>query len=260
MSQAPVRAKAKSATGRREAGPSRSDLTVSRIRPAYQQVADQLRELIVSGALSPGDQLPVEAELLSVFGVSRSTIREALRLLSSHNLIYTRRGVTGGTFVAETNPEIISDFLETSIGLLSGNRGITADELLEARDLLEVPAARLAALRRTEAHLSEMRIAIAEEQAETERGLRFEHHHRFHSVLLDAAGNRLVDLMTVPIFRVIRSRFLQDQPARSFWKQVDDDHGDILRCIEAGNADGAADAMHAHLARLRTTYAKVEDQ
>jgi GntR family transcriptional regulator, transcriptional repressor for pyruvate dehydrogenase complex len=258
MSEAPARAAAKAAISNRDGGLGQPGLTVSRIRPAYQQVADQLREFIVSGALSPGDRLPVEAELASVFGVSRSTIREALRLLSSRGLIHTVRGVAGGTFVGDADRGTISDFLETSIGLLSGNQGITADELLEARDLLEVPAARLAAQRRSNEHLASMRTAIAHEKAETERGLRFEHHQRFHSVLLDAAGNRLLDLMTVPIFRVIRSRFLQDQPSRKFWTQVDDDHTEILRCIEAGDSDGAATQMHAHLGRLRSTYAKVE--
>jgi GntR family transcriptional repressor for pyruvate dehydrogenase complex len=141
---------------------SRQALSVKRIRPAYEQVAEQLRELILNGTLSPGDQLPVEAELSAVFGVSRSTVREALRMLSSQSLIYTARGVTGGTFVAETSPDAISDFLETSIGLLSGSHEITADELLEARDLLEVPAARLAALRRTDEHLEAMRQAISD--------------------------------------------------------------------------------------------------
>jgi GntR family transcriptional repressor for pyruvate dehydrogenase complex len=228
---------------------SRQALSVKRIRPAYEQVAEQLRELILKGTLSPGDQLPVEAELSAVFGVSRSTVREALRMLSSQSLIYTARGVTGGTFVAETSPDAISDFLETSIGLLSGSHEITADE---------VPAARLAALRRTDEHLEAMRQAIAEEKAETDRGLRFEHHQRFHNALLDAAGNRLLDLMTVPIFRVIRSRFLEGQPARQFWTQVDDDHTEILNCITAGDAEKAALRMHAHLARIRSIYAKVD--
>lgn len=237
---------------------SRQALSVKRIRPAYEQVAEQLRELVLNGTLSPGDQLPVEAELSTVFGVSRSTVREALRILSSQSLIYTARGVTGGTFVAETSPDAVSDFLETSIGLLSGSHEITADELLEARDLLEVPAARLAALRRTDEHLEAMRNAIAEEKAETDRGLRFEHHQRFHVALLDAAGNKLLDLMTVPVFRVIRSRFLSDQPAKLFWTQVDDDHTEILNCIAASDADKAALRMHAHLARLRSIYAQAD--
>ncbi len=92
------------------------DLTVRRIRPAYEQVADQLRELVLSGKLGPGDRLPVEGSLSAEFGVSRSTVREAIRLLSSQSLVHTTRGPTGGTFVSEADPESIRQYLYTSIG------------------------------------------------------------------------------------------------------------------------------------------------
>jgi DNA-binding FadR family transcriptional regulator len=68
--------------------------------PAYQLLADDLRTRITSGRLRPGQRLPTEPELCAEAGVSRSTVREALRLLSSQHLIVTTRGVTGGSFVA----------------------------------------------------------------------------------------------------------------------------------------------------------------
>lgn len=61
----------------------RSSLSVSRIQPAYAQVASQLRDLIVTGQIRTGDHLPNEAELATIFGVSRSTVREALRSLAA---------------------------------------------------------------------------------------------------------------------------------------------------------------------------------
>src|SRR5580692_10661470 len=80
-------------------GPHLSDpLGVSRIRPAYEQVADQLRELIVGGTLKQGERLPATPELASMFGVGRSTVREALRQLSSQNLINAVRGSKGGSY------------------------------------------------------------------------------------------------------------------------------------------------------------------
>jgi len=72
-----------------------------------------------------------------------------------------------------------------------------------------------------------MREAIESERQESDRQRRFAQHHLFHAVLLDAAGNRLIHLMTVPIFRVIRSRFLHNQ-SRPFWGDVDDDHERLL--------------------------------
>lgn len=244
-------------SGRSESIADPGALQVSRIRPAYQQVADQLQSLILRGELPAGTRLPVEGELSAQFGVSRSTMREALRVLGSQGLINTVRGVAGGTFVSEADPESISDFLETRLGLLTGSEQITAEELLEARHLLEVPAARLAASRRTPQQLEAMREAIEQETQYGDRGQRFTHHHHFHSLLLQAAGNRLIDLMTVPIFRVIRARFLHDDTA-SVWREVDMDHREIFARIEAGDPEGAGAAMEGHLLRLRTLYANPE--
>lgn len=234
-------------------GAGKAKLSVDRIRPAYEQVAEQLRSLIISGSLTPGDRLPVEAELSTIFGVSRSTVREALRVLGSQGLTYAVRGATGGTFVAVTDPQAVSGYLETSIGLLTGNDGITAGELLEARALLEVPAARLAADRRSEADVEQLRSIAEREKSETERGLRFEYGQHFHGVILEAANNRLLTVLTSPLFTVIRTRFLGPQTA-AFRRQVDQDHDEILGFITGSDGDGAAQAMQAHLARLREGY------
>lgn len=230
------------------------EIPVSRIKPAYEQVADQLRDLIVSGRLAPGDRLPVEARLSATFGVSRSTVREALRSLTAQNLVYTSRGVTGGTFVAATTPSMLSSYLETGLSLLSGMDAITVGELLEARELFEVPAARFAAERRTKEHVDEMRAAIERESRAVGRGARFKCNTQFHTLVLSAAANKLVEVMTVPIFGVIRSRFLRDDVPTRFWSRVDDDHLAILGRIEAGDGDGASAAMRTHLIRLRETY------
>lgn len=242
----------------------RATLPVDRIRPAYEQIAGQLRALIVQGALAPGDRLPVETEMAAAFGVSRGTVREALRLLSARNLIYSTRGATGGCFVAPTDPAAISEYLETGIGLLSGNNSVGLDELLEARQLLEVPAARLAAQRRSPEHLDEIRTALRSEMAETESGVRHHHHRRFHVMVLAAAGNRLLEVMTLPIFGVIRTRFViepqgSEAPPLDFWRGVDADHEEILDAITAGDSEAAGTAMLEHLLRLNATYLKAAD-
>ena len=66
------------------------------MRKAYEQVADQLRELIVTGELAPGERLPTETVLAREFGVSRATVREALRLLAAQGLIRTAKGAAAG--------------------------------------------------------------------------------------------------------------------------------------------------------------------
>jgi GntR family transcriptional regulator, transcriptional repressor for pyruvate dehydrogenase complex len=232
----------------------RAVLPVSKLRPAYQQVADQLRELILTGSLTPGDRLPTEAELATNFGVSRSTVREALRVLASQGLIITLRGTTGGTFVARVQPDQVSQYLETSIGLMSGSEEVTVGEMLEARDLLEVPAARLAAERREPHHVDALRVALDREMQSRGRGGKFQEHRNFHTIITEAAGNKLLVMMTEPVFRVLQSRFLNPSVPEAFWPQVDHDHEQIIAAIESGDGEASAQLMHEHLRRIRTAY------
>lgn len=231
----------------------RRELALKRIRPAYEQVAEQLRQLVISGSIAPGERLPVEGALSAEFGVSRSTIREAIRLLSSQSLVHTVRGPAGGTFVSDSDPESLREYLETSIGLLSGNDGITASELLEVREALEVPAARLAAHRRTPEHLARMHAAIDRERTLTGRVERFDQNHEFHEQILAAAGNRLLRVVTGPVYKVIQTRFLKEEE-RPFYATVNAEHVEILEHIERGDGAAAAAAMHDHLMRLRGVY------
>ena len=120
-------------------------MSVRRVRKAYEQVADQLRDLIVSGRLARGERLPNETVLAREFGVSRATVREALRLLTAQSLIRTAKGAGGGTYVTMPTVDHVSEFLNSALELLTAAEHVTLDELLEAREALEVPAARLAA-------------------------------------------------------------------------------------------------------------------
>lgn len=235
----------------------RSSLSVSRIQPAYAQVASQLRDLIVTGQIRTGDHLPNEAELATIFGVSRSTVREALRSLAAQSLVYTSRGVTGGTFVAELDAETVSEYLRTSLGLMSGSAGVTVAELLETRAALEVPATRLAAIRRTDSAISEMEQNLSISNVEDE-AVRYVKNSRFHELIMEASGNRLLGLVASPVFDVLKSRFRRDDVEKSYWSSVDKDHREILSHIEAGDPDGAEAAMRAHLRRLESTYESID--
>ena len=224
-------------------------LPVRRIGPAYQQVAEELRGLILSGELSPGARLPSEPELCASFGVSRSTVREALRVLSSQHLVTTQRGVTGGSFVATPEPRSVSDYLEASFALMAGADEVDVAQLLEAREILEVPAAGLAARRRSADDLAELRAAV-------DAGRHGD--QRFHSLIVSACGNPLLDVVCQPVFAVLRDRFLRDQAPPSFWTRVNRDHIAILRAIEARDAEASSHQMRAHLARLAGTYRRID--
>jgi len=225
-------------------------LSVNRIEPAYKQVAAQIKKLIVDGTLLPGEQLPVEEKLGASFGVSRNTVREALRLLSADNLVRTTRGVSGGTFVAVPSTEVLQGSIETSLQLLSGSNSINVDELFETRTILEVPCARSAALNRTEEDLARMRASADRVEHGVNALDRADHSQDFHQAVLDAAGNRLLSMMAPPIWRVFRKTTLAAGGKSEAWADIDADHLLILEHIEAQRPEEAAEAMRMHLVRL----------
>lgn len=227
-------------------------------RVAYLEVASLLRERILAGELSAGDRLPTEAELCESFSVSRSTIREALRILSSQRLLTTTRGVRGGSSVTQVGHADVTEMLLDSIVLLTNSEGATVAELIEARELLEVPAARLAAGRRTEEQLDRLRRAIPTTLEGVDPGHIFEVNRTFHDVLLEAAGNRLLRVVTQPLFTVMQTRFLRDRAGQPFWTRVMREHATILEAVEAGDADRAGEQMADHLVHLRSTYEAID--
>ena len=219
-------------------------------------MADQLQELILTGTLTVEERLPAEGEMAVQFGVSRSTIREALRGLSSQGFVYTTRGVSGGTFVAEPSSEHVQLYLETTIGLLSGVEALSVDEILEARELFEVPAARLAALRRNDEQLRSLKATLAPDGEAYPSG--FEGHREFHFGIFKASGNRLLEVITRPVFKVLQTRFLRDRASPDFQATIDCDHQDIYDAIAAGDAEASARLMFGHLERLRPSYERID--
>ena len=227
-------------------------------RPAYQQVAETLRRQILDGELEPGQRLPVEGDLSEQLGVSRSTLREALRSLASQNLVITRRGVNGGSFVTHPLTSDVSDMLATSLEWLTMAEQVTVSELLEAREMLEVPASGLAAQRRTANVLEEMEASLPD----TPRDLfpTFEASRNFHVLIVNASGNRLLETMTRPLFVVLQTRFLRDRAPKSFWKRVDDEHRNIYTAIADGDRPAAEYEMREHLHHLRRMYEQIDRQ
>ncbi len=222
-------------------------------RPAYTELAEELRGRILSGALQAGDRLPVEPELSAQYGVSRSTVREALRVLSSQNLVTTTRGVSGGSFVVHPGVDDIGDYLEASVGLLAGGDGLDVEQLLEVRHLLEVPAAGLAARRRDAGQLDALRATLVDPGEASDDAV---HHANvsFHTVLLEACANPLLTVVARPIFAVMERGFMGGQD----WRAVFEDHARILEAVEAGDPERAESAAAAHLDRLRPTYVRRE--
>jgi DNA-binding FadR family transcriptional regulator len=229
---------------------------VQRVRKGYEQVADQLRELILSGQLEQGARLPNETVLAAEFGVSRATVREALRLLAAQNLIRTAKGAGGGSYVTLPTVDHISEFLRANIGLLSDARDLTLDELIEARALLEVPAARLAARRRRAEDVERLRAAIPTDAPRLDTQSEFVRNAEFHTILIECCGNRLLYIAAQPLFSALQTSLARSRLGRRFHQGVHAQHALISEAIDAGDEDGSAAEMAQHLEFLVPFYEK----
>jgi GntR family transcriptional regulator, transcriptional repressor for pyruvate dehydrogenase complex len=154
------------------------------------QIASNIRESIISGALAFDERLPSESELAEQFNVSRPTVREALKRLAAQNLIRTLRGATGGAFVNRLSfEEAYGQQITTSTLLLSMNE-VSFETACEARYALERACVELSAARRTPDHLATMR---AETHRQGQPGLSDESFCdsdvAFHRALVDGAAN-----------------------------------------------------------------------
>lgn len=236
-----------------------SRLQVQRVRPAYQQVAAELRAQIVAGVLQAGERLPTEPELAQMFGVSRGTVREALRSLLSQHLIETTRGVAGGSFVASPNFSELIDDLGGALGLLVMTPQLSIANLLEARLLLEPSAARLAAVR-IDRDTAEAVTVAAEAASDGRDPSGFASHIDFHSTVLMASRNPLLAMMLQPISDVLRTRLSRSTTRHSgSWEHIDECHFEIAEAIAAGDGDRAEVLMREHLHELRPLYEELDN-
>jgi len=162
------------------------------IRGASQQVAIQIQHYIQEEGLEPGDFLGREEDLAASFGVSRPTLREALKLLASGNLIRASKGPGGGIFVAHTADEGMGRSLSDAIAMMLETGSVTLEELLDARLLLEVPLAGLAAYQAGEEDLRRLREAVEAGSKASDPDELALFDSQIHQAVAAAAGNRMM--------------------------------------------------------------------
>jgi DNA-binding FadR family transcriptional regulator len=228
-----------------------------RVRKAYEQVYDQLRELILSGQLRRGERLPTELALAEIFGASRGTVREALRLLVTEGLVRTTKGAGGGSYVTLPTVDYVSEFLARNVELLSLTDDVSLAEFLEAREVIEVFCVRRAAERRTDSDLERLAATLHPGgTGETSYEL-YLMNREFHAVLVDMADNTLLRLATQPIFSVMHTHLARSEVEPQFSQTVCSSHGDIYEQIVRGDSDAAAQQMIVHLEHLADVYRRI---
>lgn len=229
-------------------------LQVEKVRLAYEQVADQLLNQIYLGVLTSGDQLPSEQSLAESFGVSRNTVREALRVLTSRGLIYSTRGRTGGTFIGQVRLDQVGGYLESSLGLILSGGGLTVAQLYETREALDLASARLAAERRTEQHLDAMMAIVHESRGVTTRIEKYREHRVFHQLVAEAAGNPLISTALEALLRVLGTRTAHHELPQAVWDEADVDHVDLVDALRRHDGDGAVAVVRRHARLARWVY------
>lgn len=230
------------------------------VRSAYEQVADQLMDLIACGELKPGTRLPSEPELARQLSVSRATVREALRLLTAQNLVRTMKGRSGGSFVTLPTVDHISEFMRSSLALLAEAEHVSLDQLLQAREAIEIPAARVAAGRRSAEDIDRITASIPEQLLLLTTEEHFAHNKEFHAAVMDTCGNVLLTIAVQPIFSILRTHLRRSTLDRSYHSEVNRQHREIGRSIFDGDPDAAGSLMKEHLDFMRPAYERAWKQ
>jgi GntR family transcriptional repressor for pyruvate dehydrogenase complex len=207
-----------------------------------KEIVDQVRDLISSGRLGPGDRLPSERELAQTFRVGRSTVREAIRSMESLGLIEVRPGE--GTFLAGPSMERGHDPLTANLY----KAWSTQLKLFEVRAVLEPGLAGLAARRATSEQIGRMQEDLKTQEKRVERGEAYvKEDAAFHLLIAEATGNeilmRIVDSLMGLLEETRHTSWQRgDRPTRSL-KQ----HRAILQAIEERNSAMAERRMHEHI-------------
>lgn len=223
-------------------------------RRLHEQVLDALVERIVAGEFASGDSLPSEADLCEAYRVSRSSVREALRVLAEKGLIEVRHGL--GTRVNAPEHWDFMDALILSTRRKSGSMTPIINDLHEAREIVECEAAALAAQRaddqdraRMQAALEQMLAAIPDPDAFAEADF------AFHRAIIEATRNRVLLRMAAPIRELLEYTIQVTTSIPGALQRAYDDHLAIYRAIQRRDCAGARRAMHEHLERARANFA-----
>lgn len=215
----------------------------------YEQVTHQIERRILSGELRSGDRLPTERELAEQFQVSRTAVREAMKILAQKGLIEMRPG--RGTIVIDGTPAA----MRNSIGLLMkvklGEVG-GSDSLVEVREILEGGIAALAAARATEADIEAMGRAIQAMDESLDNAEAFiAADNAFHEALARATQNPLVLVLVNSIVPLLSEQRKQIFAVEGGPQRGQFHHKRILESIMQHEPEVARAAMHAHLQQVR---------
>lgn len=209
---------------------------IAKKKSRAEETVEQIKKLITGGSLKPGDKLPTEPKLMEMFGVGRSSVREAVRMLANMGLVSVRQG--SGTYVEE--PETLKVNIEQSL------RRADIGDIDEVRKILETSIMEKALLRRTEAELQTLRELLAQrkemaESGDQEKSIDADLH--FHATLAASTHNPLLCDIYNMVMAEMRKGFQHIYSDTKFFLTSQKSHENLLRCIERQDMPRARKAI-----------------
>jgi GntR family transcriptional regulator, transcriptional repressor for pyruvate dehydrogenase complex len=231
--------------------------TAVRAPKTGELIASHLRRQIVRGELRAGETLPAESQLMEQFAVSRPTLREAFRILEAETLISVRRGSRGGARVVAPEASVAARY----VGLLLQIKGVTINDVYEARMISEPPCARLLAQRHTDEDIEKLTQVVDELKAEVAAKKPFipdpyvwsSLTYRFHELILEGCGNMtmaiqgavLQDIVATHLRVKIAQRDDNDTDER--FQRVIRSYTKLINLVQAGKAGAAEKHWRSHM-------------
>lgn len=210
------------------------------------RAAQQIQELIRTGELREGERLPSERELSEYLGVSRTVVREAIKLLKAVGLVRVKQGV--GTFIAEPGPDVLEAPLIAFMG--SGPKVIS--DLHQVREILEPAIVALAAHSITEEQIARLEQAVTDMEENIHHLQRHtEADQRFHSTLAEATQNSILQLLSYSIVDLTQKERHLSFASPGATERGCYHHRRILEALQQRDAQRARAAMQDHLKQIR---------
>ncbi|HMN83080.1 MAG TPA: FadR/GntR family transcriptional regulator [Burkholderiaceae bacterium] len=230
-----------------------ADDDFERIRPprAFEEITAQLRQRVIHGRLKPGDRLPAERELAAKLGVSRNSVREALRVLETAGVLRLQKGAHGGAFVASPNGQSVATALQDMFQLGS----VTPAQLTEARLHITDSVVRLACGRITPEQLAALERNVERSRAASDAGdypERSRINLEFHKILAQATGNPVFESVMSGLVAIMQH--FVDTLGPPHGDAVFESRGRFIARLRAGDAQAAIDEMTGFLRSVHEQY------
>lgn len=212
----------------------------------FEEILDQFKELLITKKLKVGQKIPPEVELSESWGISRSSVREALKVLDVLGIIEAKAGE--GTIIKQADPENLKNIMS----LVALSRGINTIELFEVRTVIEIYSVRLAALKRTDYDLAVLKHYLLKmDDLYANKDMEIESDFYFHRSIVEASKNKilimLMEMISGLLEEQIRETRSQLSTSSNTLKRFQKQHWEIFLSIQNQQPQQAEKAMLDHL-------------